>query len=112
MFTSSGRAGPVAKTTTAATKAAVVRNINVRLGKLTAAECDASIRSAAALAGAALHARVSLQAGGLVGLFPCELRLGAAEVAERGGLLVDRTPQIQRFDDAARRQLEVAPHEL
>jgi hypothetical protein len=33
-------------------------------------------------------------------------------VAERRGLLVDRTAQVERFDDAARRQLEVRAHEL
>ena len=44
---------------------------------------------------------------GLVGALPGELRLGAAEVAERRGLLVDRPAQVELLHDAARRQLEV-----
>src|SRR5438045_1735295 len=53
-----------------------------------------------------------LQRGRLVGALPGELRLGAAEVAERGGLLVDRPAQIELLHDAARRQLEVLAHQL
>ena len=44
---------------------------------------------------------------GLVGLLPGELRQLAAEVAVAGGFLVDRPTQVQRLDDALRRQLEV-----
>ena len=40
------------------------------------------------------------QGGGLVGGFPGELRLGAAEVAVGGGLLVDGTAQVQALDDS------------
>src|SRR5687768_12910014 len=49
----------------------------------------------------------ALQRGGLVGLLPGELRPLAAEVAVAGRLAVDRPAQLQRLDDAARRQLEV-----
>ena len=38
---------------------------------------------------------------------PGEVRIAAPEVPVRGGLLVNRTTQIERVDDAARRQLEV-----
>src|SRR5213075_530120 len=55
----------------------------------------------------ALEAGVRLERRRFVGPLPRELRLGAAEVAERGGLLVDRPAQVQLFDDSARRQLEV-----
>src|SRR4051812_43581902 len=60
----------------------------------------------------ALLAAVRAQRRGLVRLLPREFRFGAAEVAERGGLLVDGPAQVQRFDDAARRQLEVRAHQL
>src|SRR6266702_1616102 len=43
----------------------------------------------------------------LVGALPGEFRLSAAEVAERGGLLVDGAPQGELVDDAARRQREM-----
>src|SRR5688572_8861492 len=43
----------------------------------------------------------------LVGGFPGELGLFAAEVAVGGGLLVDRTQQIEHLDDAFRPQVEV-----
>src|SRR5207244_6181437 len=47
------------------------------------------------------------QGGGLVGPLPGELRQFAAEVAVPRRLVVDRPAQVQRLDDAARRQLEV-----
>src|SRR2546429_1489470 len=43
----------------------------------------------------------------LVGCFPGELGLFAAEVAVGGGLLVDRAQQIEHLDDALRSQVEV-----
>src|SRR5207237_3409168 len=48
----------------------------------------------------------------LVRRFPRELRLRAAEVAIRRGLLENRTTQLERFDDAARRHLEVLANEI
>src|SRR5262245_61633204 len=48
----------------------------------------------------------------LVGSFPGELRFGAAEVSEGGGLLVDRPPQIELLHDPAWGELEVAADEL
>src|SRR5205814_10702037 len=49
---------------------------------------------------------------GLVGAFPGERRQLAAEVTVAGRFAVDRPAQIQRLDDAARRQLEVLAKEL
>src|SRR5207247_2421091 len=43
----------------------------------------------------------------LVGGFPREVAVLAAEVAVRGGLLVNGTQEIQHLDDAARPQIEV-----
>src|SRR6266850_515023 len=54
-----------------------------------------------------LKAGVRLERRRFVGPLPRELRLGAAEMAERGRLLVDRPAQIQLVDDPARRELEV-----
>ena len=51
---------------------------------------------------------IASQLGRLVGRFPCEVGIAASEVSIGRGLLVDRTAQIQRVDDAARRQLECA----
>src|SRR5205814_9533451 len=48
----------------------------------------------------------------LVGSFPGELRLRAAEVTECGGLLVDRPPYIEIFHAPARRQLEGLPNDI
>src|SRR5688572_26840055 len=48
-----------------------------------------------------------LQRKGLVGRFPGEFGLFAAEVAVGGGLLVHRTQQIEHLDDALRPQVEV-----
>jgi hypothetical protein len=53
-----------------------------------------------------------LQGLGLVGGFPGEGVFGAAEVAEGRRLAVDRTPQLQRVDNAARRQREILAHQL
>src|SRR5215212_7341540 len=44
---------------------------------------------------------------GPVSSFPREALFGATEVAERRRLLVDWPPEIEIFDDAFRRQLEV-----
>src|SRR5438067_3227354 len=47
----------------------------------------------------------------LVGCFPGELGLLAAEVAVGGGLLVDWAQEIEHLDDASRPQIEVLGHE-
>ena len=83
---------------TAATRAAVV-STSLRMGSL-----------AQALAGYTL--RVGAKRVSLVGALPSELRLGAAEVAERRGLAVDRPAQVEGLDDALRRQLEVRADDL
>src|ERR1700683_5541463 len=49
---------------------------------------------------------------GLVGLLPGEARTGAPEVAVGGRGTIDRTPQIERFDDALGRQLEEGANKL
>ena len=49
---------------------------------------------------------------GLVGLLPGEGVQFAAEVAVAGRLAVDRPAQVERLDDAARRQLEVLADQL
>src|SRR6185369_6365304 len=48
-----------------------------------------------------------LQRFRLIGGFPREGVFVAAEVAERGGLAVDRAAQVQRIDDTARGEQEV-----
>jgi hypothetical protein len=53
------------------------------------------------------RSRGGLQRGGLVGAFPGEFRLVAAEVAVGGGLLVDRAQQVEHLDDALGAQVEV-----
>ena len=58
------------------------------------------------------HPRLFRQLGGLVGRFPGELRLGAAEVAVGGGLLVDGPAQVQALDDALGREREVLADQL
>jgi type VI secretion system secreted protein Hcp len=58
-----------------------------------------------------LQARGRAQRGRLVGSLPGELRLFAAEVAVGGGLLVDRTQQVEHLDDALRTQVEVLGHQ-
>src|SRR5947209_13713326 len=60
---------------------------------------------------AALEPRGCFQRRRLVRPFPREFGFGAAEVAERRRLLVDRPAQIELFHDAARRQLEVIAHD-
>ncbi len=64
--------------------------------------CPAGSRTPASLASFA-----ALSVG-----FPGEVRVAAAEVAVGRGLLVDRTAQIERLDDAARRQLEVRANQV
>src|SRR6266566_4226124 len=49
---------------------------------------------------------------GLVGRFPCELGLSAAEVAVSGRLLVDGSAQVQALDDALGSEREVLPDQL
>ena len=44
--------------------------------------------------------------------FPGELRLGAAKVPVRRGLLEDRPAQVQALDNALGRQREVLAHQL
>ena len=48
----------------------------------------------------------------LVGALPGRVDVGAAEVAEGGGRLVDRAAQIERLDDARRAQVEVLADQL
>jgi len=52
------------------------------------------------------------QGGGLVGGLPGELRLGAAEVAIGGGLLVDGAAQVQALDNLLGREREVLAHQF
>src|SRR5262245_58841856 len=59
-----------------------------------------------------LGARVGAERRRLVRPLPGELRLVAAEVPERRRLAVDRPPKVERFDDAARCELEVAADDL
>src|SRR5512137_1477607 len=59
-----------------------------------------------------LQTCVRLQRSGLVGGLPGEVRLFAAEVAVSGGILVDRTQQVQHLDDALRAQIEMTFHQL
>src|SRR5579871_1109228 len=47
------------------------------------------------------------QLGRFVGRLPGEVGVAAAEVAVGSGLLIDRTAQVERLDDSARRQLEM-----
>src|SRR5262249_31298029 len=48
----------------------------------------------------------------LVGRLPGELGLLASKVPVRSSLLVDRTTQVQRFNNAFRRELEVLAHKV
>ena len=59
-----------------------------------------------------LQSGALLEGRGLVRRFPREFGFVAAEVTVAGGLPVNRTAQIQRLDDAARRQLEVVANEF
>src|SRR5438067_1011447 len=52
------------------------------------------------------------EGGGLVGALPGEGGQLAAEVAVPRRLAVDRPAQVQRLDDVARRQLEVAADQV
>src|SRR3954469_11173182 len=49
---------------------------------------------------------------GLVGALPREVAVVAAEVAVRGGLRIDRAPQVEIAQDRGRPQVEVLAHEL
>src|SRR6266542_4607003 len=57
-------------------------------------------------------ARGRAQRVDLVRRLPGELRLRAAEMAVRRGLLEDRAAEAQRFHDPARRHLEVLANEF
>src|SRR5262245_7322001 len=94
-----GRATNAYKTT-AASRAAVRRNAFLKATGLVSAPPRAS------------DSRGGLERCRLVGAFPGELRLAAAEVAERRRLLVDRLAEVELLHDAARRQLEMIPHDL
>src|SRR4029079_16467397 len=48
----------------------------------------------------------------LVGALPAEFGFGAAEMAERRRLLVDRPSKVECLDDRLWRQLEVPAHDL
>src|SRR5262245_52131551 len=52
------------------------------------------------------------QLGGAVGALPGEARLVATEVAVGRGGAIDRPPQVERLDDAARREWERLAHDL
>ena len=54
-----------------------------------------------------LDARGGAQGIGLVGAFPGEIKVLAAEMSECGYGSVDGTAQVQRFDDAAWSQIKV-----
>src|SRR5208282_3830319 len=58
------------------------------------------------------QAGVGCQFCGFVGCFPGEIRIAATEVSVGRGLTVNRTAQIERFDDLARLQLEVGAHQI
>src|SRR5258705_9161793 len=97
-----GRGGRVMrrKKMTAATMAAVTSNA-FRI-----------IQRTSALGYGFLDPRVRLERLRLVGTLPGELGFAPAEVPERRGLLVDRLAQVEGFDDAPRRQLELRAHDL
>ena len=61
--------------------------------------------------GSALEAGGGAQRCGLVGALPREVVVVAAEVAVGGGLLVDRTPQVEIAQDRRRAQVEVLADE-
>src|SRR6266571_4328796 len=56
--------------------------------------------------------RLLSQLVGFVRLFPREFGFGAAEMSVAGGLLINRSSEIERFDDAARCELEVFTDEF
>src|SRR5437588_11384037 len=47
------------------------------------------------------------QCSRLIGGFPCEFRLFAAEMAVSGGFLIDRAQQIEHLHNALRAQVEM-----
>src|SRR5918993_1435707 len=102
----SGFGGRVASKnrTTATAMAAVVMTIFLSIRRRGSGE--------AGHAGPALPSCRGAERVGLVGALPGELRLGAPEVSERGGLLVDRPAQVERLDDPARREVEVRAHDV
>src|SRR5256885_14955141 len=103
---------------------AIVPSSNVRGriccvgGSLVQTKKATTVAMTAAASTTRFNGPVSLEPGGLlqgrrfVRLLPRELRLGAAEVAERRRLRVDRAAQGELFVDAARRQLEVRADKL
>src|SRR5271165_5720230 len=56
--------------------------------------------------------RLLAQSGSLVGLFPGEISVVASKVPVSCRLAVDRTPQVQRLDDALRSQFEVGADQV
>src|SRR5215472_11606379 len=62
--------------------------------------------------GGLAQASIACQLCCLVRRFPGEVRIGATEVAVGGGLLIYRTAELQRLDDAARSQLEVGADQI
>src|SRR5689334_8708867 len=76
-----------ARTTTAATRAAVATSTRIIRTMRPRRRCARS------------DARGGLERGSLVGPLPRELGLGAAEVAEGRGLLVDRPAQVELLHD-------------
>ncbi len=80
-------------------------------------DCVASIGSIALTALAARDGHVRrgsflAERFGLVGAFPGEARPGAAEVAVGRRRAVNRPAQVERFDDALRRELEVRANQF
>src|SRR5207247_1309357 len=89
------------KTATAAERAAVRtknrftnQNHNQRRGRGTR-RADRFSADSAVSASIVSEIRAGLERRSLVGVFPGEFRLRAAEVSERRGLLVDRPAQVQ-----------------
>src|SRR5215207_9088157 len=70
------------------------------------------VRSAGSSASERLMPYVRAERVGLVCSLPGELRLVTPEMPEGRRLLVDRAPEVERFDDAARSQLEMRAHQL
>jgi len=50
--------------------------------------------------------------GELLGCLPSEVRVASAEMAVGGGLLQDRSSEVQISDDSSRSQVEVLLHDL
>ena len=75
-----------------------------------------SVKQHLAAAGQAARLRARRRASaarrfGLIGTFPGEFRLLAAEVAVGGGLLVDRPREVEHLAQAVRRQIEIAAYQ-